>query len=238
MENEKAFEFKTQRGEILALNLYAGIGGNRKLWPENVKVTAVEHNEEIAAVYKSFFPQDNVIVGDAHQYLLDHYNEFDFIWASPPCQTHSRMNIATRHKKRRYPDMKLYEEIIFLQNFFEGKWIIENVKPYYEPLITPSAAMSRHLFWTNFRLTKKEIAQPKGFITISTWRDRAEIMDWLGMHFDTPIYYNNNKCPIQVLRNCVHPELGLHVFNCAVGVLNSNASPQKELWNANYEPLL
>ena len=37
---------------IKVLNLYAGIGGNRKLW-KDVEVTAVEINEEIAGVYKS-----------------------------------------------------------------------------------------------------------------------------------------------------------------------------------------
>ena len=30
--------------------------------------------------------------------------------------------------------MKLYEEIIFLDNYFKGKYF-ENVIPYYEPLI-------------------------------------------------------------------------------------------------------
>ena len=48
------------------LNLYAGLGGNRKLW-ENVEVTAVEMNEEIAGIYKEYFPQDVIIVGDAHK---------------------------------------------------------------------------------------------------------------------------------------------------------------------------
>src|SRR5680860_1285631 len=71
------------------LNLYAGIGGNRKLWTD-CDVTAVEWDEETAKVYQDYFPNDKVIVGDAHQYLLDHYKEFDFIWSSPPCPTHSR----------------------------------------------------------------------------------------------------------------------------------------------------
>ena len=31
--------------------------------------------------------------------------------------------------------MKLYEEIIFLDNYFKGKYVVENVIPYYEPLI-------------------------------------------------------------------------------------------------------
>lgn len=47
------------------LNLYAGIGGNRKLWTD-CEVTAVEYNEEIAGIYKEFFPRDTVVIGDAH----------------------------------------------------------------------------------------------------------------------------------------------------------------------------
>ena len=104
------------------LNLYSGLGGNRKKW-KNVQVTAVEMEEKIADVYRELFPEDEVIIGDAHQYLLDHVDEYDVIWSSPPCQTHSRMMKATRHKLRKYPDMNLYQEIIFLQNFFKGKWI-------------------------------------------------------------------------------------------------------------------
>jgi len=70
---------------IKILNLYAGIGGNRKLWPDQeIEVTAIENNKSIAKIYKDFFPNDTVIVGDAHQYLLEHYKEFDFIWSSPP----------------------------------------------------------------------------------------------------------------------------------------------------------
>ena len=54
-------------------NLYAGIGGNRKLWPKECEVTAIENNKEIAKIYLDFFPNDKVIVIDAHQFLLEHY---------------------------------------------------------------------------------------------------------------------------------------------------------------------
>ena len=47
------------------LNLYAGIGGNRKLW-EGHDITAVEHNHPIANIYKDLFPNDDMIIGDAH----------------------------------------------------------------------------------------------------------------------------------------------------------------------------
>ena len=61
------------------LNLYAGIGGNRKLWGNEHKITAVEFNKKIADKYKKLYPNDNVIVEDAHEYLLDHYDHQHFL---------------------------------------------------------------------------------------------------------------------------------------------------------------
>ena len=121
------------------LNLYACLGGNRYRWDEvadNLEITAVELDAELARLYQERFPNDKVIVADAHQYLLEHYKDFDFIWSSPPCPTHSRFNVSMKTKREMvYPDMKLYQEIIFLDNYFEGKYCIENVIPFYEPLI-------------------------------------------------------------------------------------------------------
>ena len=99
-------------------NGYAGIGGNRKLIPDEIticgitykiEVTAIENNKEIAKIYQDFFPNDKVIVTDAHQYLLEHYKEFDFIWSSPPCPTHSGVNhFLNAQGCIRYPDMGLW----------------------------------------------------------------------------------------------------------------------------------
>ena len=136
------------------LNLYACLGGNRYKWNEvknDIKVTAVELDEELARLYQERFPNDKVIVADAHQYLLEHFEEFDFIWSSPPCPTHSRMILRKANKKYKYPDMELYEEIILLNKFYKGYYCIENVVPYYTPLI-PGKQRGRHLYWTNFRL--------------------------------------------------------------------------------------
>ena len=116
------------------LNLYGGLGGNRHIWGINADVTMVEKDPKIAAIYKNQYPNDKVIIGDAHDYLLTNYDKFDFIWSSPPCQSHSKMVKATRHKIRAYADMKLYQEIILLDNFFSGVWVIENVNPYYKTL--------------------------------------------------------------------------------------------------------
>ncbi len=143
------------------LNLYSGIGGNRKLW-QNVEVTAVEYNKDIAAIYADLYPNDTVIVGDAHQYLLEHYKEFDFIWASPPCPTHSGTNhFLNAQGIIRYPDMSLYQEIIFLQHFCKAKYCIENVKSYYEPLVKPQIS-GRHYFWANFKIPHLKIEKTIG----------------------------------------------------------------------------
>jgi DNA (cytosine-5)-methyltransferase 1 len=137
------------------LDLYAGLGGNRKLWPDG-RITAIENNAEIAKFYKDHFPRDRVIVTDAHEYLLKHYFEFDFIWSSIECPSHSRARFWASKGKRYapvFPDMRLYEEILFLKHYFDGLWVVENVKPYYKPLLEATADIERHLFWANFKIS-------------------------------------------------------------------------------------
>lgn len=199
----------TPKMTIKILNLYAGIGGNRKLWNGDIEVTAIENVPEIAKIYQDFFPNDKVIIADAHQYLLEHYKEFDFIWSSPPCPSHSRINFLNNEKIEKgitpkFPDMKLYEEIIFLKSWFEGKFVVENVISYYEPLIKPQKSGS-HYFWTNFIIGKKE----------NITRGIRENIDFVSkkVGFDVSNYENINKR--QILNNCVEPELGLHIFEMA-----------------------
>lgn len=190
------------------LNLYAGIGGNRKLW-KDVKVTAVEIDLKIAKIYIKNFPGDEVIIGDAHQYLLEHYHEFDFIWSSPPCPTHSdirRCGVHRGQNKAVYPDMELYQEIILLQHFApkRTKWVIENVNPYYTALIKPSKS-GRHTFWSNFPITfrKSEEHEIHNNIVGSNEVYGFNIKD------------TNIEDKRKVLRNLVNPKVGLHIFELA-----------------------
>lgn len=200
--------------KIKVLNLYGGVGGNRKLW-KNVDVTTVEYSPKIADAYKFLFPNDKVVVSDAHQYLADNYKLFDFVWSSPPCQKHTKMVKFTRHDVKCFPDFKLYEEIVFLDNFFKGKWVVENVKPYYTPLIEPTKVLGRHLFWSNFRINDFTLKSPHNFINLNTVGGANDLKKWLGLEYPGNIYYEGNHSPTQVLRNCVHPLLGQHIFNSA-----------------------
>lgn len=197
------------------LNLYAGLGGNIEKINDSLNdITNIELEPKIAEVLQKRKPKQKVIIADAHQFLKENYSNYDFIWSSTPCQKHSRMMKATRHKVADYPDMNLYAQIIFLQHFFKGNWVVENVKPYYDPLIKPTAIIGRHCFWSNKAIdaSYEPPQQPKGFITSGTVKDTQRLKEWLGIHYEGNIYYKNNHCPGQVLRNCVHPDLGLYIF--------------------------
>lgn len=192
---------------IKILNLYAGIGGNRKLWAGDIEVTAVEIDSNIAKVYQDFFPSDKVVVGDAHEYLLKHYKEFDFIWSSPPCPTHSLLR-RSHPNNVVYPDMRLYQEIILLQKWAKEKWVVENVESYYEPLIKPFK-LERHFFWSNFRIFGKKFDK---IYKLDVSRDNSIILS-KNIGFDISKYSGVNKRLL--LRNCVNPKLGLYIFKCA-----------------------
>jgi DNA (cytosine-5)-methyltransferase 1 len=188
------------------LNLYSGLGGNRALWTEH-EIVAVEDDRAIARAYHERFPDDSVVIADAHEYLLNEFERFDFIWSSPPCQSHGqyRHNVGVIGKgfKPLFPDMKLYEEIIFLKHHFAGKFVVENTKPYYEPLVAPTAVLARHLFWANFEIPPKEF--PTKHI-----RSKNKIQDYADLGFDTTGIANKR----QALRNCVDSNLGNYILSC------------------------
>jgi len=195
---------------VKVLNLYAGLGGNRKYW-KNCEVVAVEKDEKIAKIYSEQNPQDTTIIGDAHDYLLKHFEEFDFIWSSPPCQSHSRMIRSGRNRKPTYPDMRLYEEILFLKYNFKGLWIVENVIPYYPAPFDP-LKIGRHLFWSNFDIPRINPPEFKGFISRQNMKAKEALMEWLDIKYEGNVYYGKNHCVTQVLRNCVHPIVGDGIF--------------------------
>ena len=197
------------------LNLYCGIGGNRKLWG-NVDVTSVEYNEDIAKIYQYFYPNDKVIVADAHAFLQDNFMNYDFIWTSPPCPTHSRMRLkayCSGKGKALFPDMNLYEEILFLQQYTSGtniKFVVENVKSWYKPLIEPQIC-GRHYYWANFNIPN--ISVKTGIVGNHKGMTLQKKMDLSG--FQVKNWYNYKDDKRKIINNLVEPEIGLHILNCA-----------------------
>ena len=213
------------------LNLYACLGGNRYKWnevKEDIEVTAVELDSEAARLYQERFPNDTVIIADAHQYLLDHYKEFDFIWSSPPCPTHSRFNLSMKTtRKMKYPDMKLYEEIIFLEHYFNGKYVVENVIPFYTPLIQ-GKERNRHLYWTNFNLPN----------TVSDRKNpdlgrTKNLIDALSEFHDYDFRkYKGSQPTNKMARNLVDYEAGKTIFETVLGIVNNNDTNQINIFDA------
>jgi len=197
------------------LNLYAGIGGNRKLWGNEHEVTAVEIDERIAAVYKDFFPADTLIIGNAKEYLLKHFQEFDFIWASPPCPTHSRMRNLWKGDGKgipgkitgssfKLPDMDLYSIIIFLKHFFKGDWVVENVISYYDPLISPQT-IDNHYFWSSGML--QDLKGRRSREIRNQDLDKGIAYGFNLSEYDFPL-----RLKRKMLNNCVMPGTGKAVL--------------------------
>jgi len=195
------------------LNLYAGIGGNRKYWDgEKHNITAVEWDADKTEVYRDYFPEDRVIEEDAHKFLKENYQKFDFIWSSPPCPTHSKIrneaSVGRGQNKPVYPDMKLYQEVIFMRRVkrtdgphsFDGNYVIENVEPDYKPLIKPQKSQ-RHFFWSNFTVPTTNIKADN--INTGTVEELEEHHG-----YDLSTYDISYKKREKMLRNCVHPKIG------------------------------
>ena len=212
------------------LNLYACLGGNRYKWNEvksDIQVTAVELDPELAKLYQERFPNDEVIVADAHQYLLDHYKEFDFIWSSPPCPTHSRARFwgfGANGKNPIYPDMKLYEEIIFLEHHCKSKYVVENVIPYYEPMFNPKKR-GRHLYWTNFILPN-DLNDRRFAIS----QAKNEVNQLCNFHKYNFRKYKGKQPINKIARNLVDYEAGKTIFQTALGIIKKQNVNQTELF--------
>lgn len=221
---------------IKILNLYACLGGNRYKWDEvaNIEVTAVELDAELCFLYQKRFPNDKVICGDAHEYLLHNYQDYDFIWFSPPCPTHSKTNyFLNAQGVIRYPDMSLYQEIILLSSFFKGTYVIENVIPFYTPLIA-AKKIDRHLFWTNFKIPSFNSYLPKVSIDCKG-KDRREkehvtIKRYEKLHQIDISEYKGEQRKIKLLRNMIPFDLGQHIFQSYFNLITSKDVVQQTLF--------
>jgi DNA (cytosine-5)-methyltransferase 1 len=209
------------------LNLYACLGGNRYKWGDDHEITAVELDQDLARLYQERFSNDKVIVADAHQYLLENYNQFDFIWSSPPCPTHSRARywaIGANGKSPVYPDMKLYQEILLLKHHFKGKYVVENVIPYYKPLLEPKKR-GRHLYWTNFNLPND--LKDRRF-AISQAKNEV---DGLCEFHDYNFRQYKGKQPMnKIARNLVDYEAGKTIFETMLKVMDQESAEQIKLF--------
>ena len=99
------------------------------------------------------------------------------------------------------PDFRLYELISYLKTFCKKAFVVENVVPYYEPLIRPTAEIGRHYFWANFDLF---------FLSNDKFRviEKVKIGDFKDL--DLSEFNITNKR--QAIRNEVDYEIGKKIF--------------------------
>jgi DNA (cytosine-5)-methyltransferase 1 len=207
------------------LNLYACLGGNRFKWDEvadNLEITSVELDPELARLYQERFPNDKVIIADAHQYLLDHFKEFDFIWTSPPCPTHSRPRFWNSSNydtttQAVFPDMKLYEEILLLEHYFKGKYVVENVIPFYEPLVI-AKKRGRHLYWTNFNLPNSLNERKYRISGNKENPNKDELKKLCEFHKIDLKTYTGKQSNLKIARNLVDYEAGKTILETVFGI--------------------
>jgi DNA (cytosine-5)-methyltransferase 1 len=128
-----------------------------------------------------------------------------------------------RKSKATYPDMKLYQEIILLEHFFKGKYVVENVIPFYEPLI-PAKKRNRHLYWTNFNLPNDLNGRKKNNFIQSKVSDLSEFHD-----YDFKKYKGNQRMD-KIARNLVDYEAGKIIFETALGIIRKQDINQTELF--------
>lgn len=209
------------------LNLYAGLGGNRKSWTPH-EITAVEIVPEIAEIYQELFPYDQVIIADVLQFVrVEDLGSYDFIWASPPCVTHS---CATSFHVRHVPDL---QSIHGLRIFFDyqikndyTKYTIENVQPFYKlpKEFQPTVIIGRHRFWSNFHIPKplEPIADERIHHDM-TLHKRTRSLYMRGSrkllaeyhNFDLKILEGFTKTrKDKVLRNMTHWRIGEYILKC------------------------
>ena len=112
--------------------------------------------------------------------------------------------------------MRLYQEIIFLDTHFKGKYVVENVIPYYEPLIH-AKKRGRHLYWTNFLLPSILSTRKSNFM-----EGEREVEKWEIFHEIKVSEYKGTQRKDKIARNLVDYEAGKTIFDIVKGCYKAN----------------
>ena len=110
--------------------------------------------------------------------------------------------------------MALYQEIILLKSWFKGKWCIENVVSYYEPLIQPTQFGS-HYFWTNFYFPSSGMENLEGGRGVGG-RNEPTLQELANMKGFDLKDLDGIKDKRLALRDVTEPELGKHILDWAM----------------------
>lgn len=164
----------------------------------------------IAETYRDNFPDDTIIVKDVLSFVkTEDISIYDFIWTSPPCTTHTMWTMTRGYN---IPDLtSLYGLILFFGYILKDtNWIVENVRPWYTPLINPTFKLGRHYFWSNRKIPEKDFKDENERYNI--YRSSFGQLSKLYQLNVDRIKSLNKLDRRQIVRNIVSPEIGLYVF--------------------------
>jgi len=121
--------------------------------------------------------------------------------------------------------MRLYEEIIFLQHYFDGKYVVENVIPFYEPLIA-AQKRHRHLYWSNFILPNNLSGRKNP--DLSRTKNLVKVLS--EFHDYDFRKYKGKQLLYKIARNLVDYEAGKTILDIAMGIVRKENKEQTELF--------
>ena len=121
--------------------------------------------------------------------------------------------------------MKLYQEILFLQHYYKGKFVVENVIPYYEPLIQ-AKKRGRHLYWTNFNLPNS--INDRKFQLCATKNEFSELCIFHDYDFRK---YKGTQSVQKMARNLVDYEAGKTILETALGIIKKSNINQTSIFD-------
>lgn len=207
------------------LSAFCSVGIGETLWPINDHdITGIEVVSKLAEEYKIRFPSNNSIIGDAYSYIPVMHDHHDIIFATPPCQSRSKLTtMNSRQHDKPGEDPRMFDLIEFLQENHTGPWIVENVVSHIIPRIPPKIKIGRHHIWSNiplrnnlkvpkpwFRFDKGTYAQP-GLSQTSTYL--LDLQAYLGVKLSQRYYIRGNHDPGQIYREGLHPIIGKYLLN-------------------------
>lgn len=162
------------------LDLYGGVGGTgigihevcQEEFGLEYDYMIVENDEEVIKYHALNCPRSHIYKEDAINWL-DKLENFDFIWVSPPCKSHSMaMLFWSNTEKFRQIDKDLFKWIRKTRELKLPAIVVENVVPYYGFKYKPTCMIGRHVFWANFPILPFEVPKrPKAFdyMTKNDW---------------------------------------------------------------------
>jgi DNA (cytosine-5)-methyltransferase 1 len=163
------------------LDLFCGAGGaGYGYFLAGFEVTGIDNKEQ------KHYPFE-FILSDAFEYLVNNYNKFDAIHASPPCQQYTKSAKQWRKAGKEYPD--LITECRMLLTKTNKPYIIENVpdSPLINPIILNGSVFGllvhrKRLFECNFFVDQPGIPKTKASIKMGRPVKEGDIIQPVG-HF-------------------------------------------------------